>query len=1144
MRGCLRGCRAGWFASAILTALFLLIPETSGAGTIGDNLIQKMLNAGPDELIPVLIRPAGAGLGSDLKRELATTYSRRADRHREAVNRLQDEAQRLQPSILAALQSSQYKDRLADVRSFWIDDAIAAQMTPSAIAEMASHPDVGEVLYLPPIDFAKAAGPPTTLTAGTAAGSASPGIRAIRADSVWKLGYTGKGRLVASLDTGVDGQHIFLSDKWRGHNGYSVAESWFNPLSHDTVPRTIPGPFGGDTHGTETMGLMVAIQDQPVPGDANLDTVGVAFDAQWISAAVIDVQGANIIEGMQWVADPDGDPNTELDVPDVVNNSWGASNDWAGCSDIFWNAIDNVEAAGAAMIFVAGNEGNLGAESIRNPGNRNTSETNAFSVGMIDVSNPSYPIHFLSSRGPSDCDHLSIKPEVVAPGVGIKSTYPGDYMVQGLLGTSFAAPHVSGAIALLREYNPNATVDEVKLALLNSALDLGTAGPDNTYGNGLIDVVEALKLMPPNSAPSLYVKHDYYTRPAPGTTTDMVIVLRSSGTAVNDVSVTVVSDDPRLSVTSAAAPFGDFPVEGDTAGNFGTPFTLTVSSDALAGERLPMRFEISGSGGYARTAHGALEVGPSQDEELFTHDAGNFIMTVSAFGTFGLEEGGLAPRAGGQGYFYDGDPSQSLFEGAFLVGTDPDHVSDNARALFNFPDADFQTDPGGKLEVMEPGPEYAEETRAAFSDANAEHPLGLFIEQRTLVSDDPEDDDYLIAEYTIHNRSGALISGLRAGLFFDWDFPFLSGSFDDGGYDAAEGVGWMRNHYRNKFRGLAVISSLGTTSYRYFVSNPTIYDGFTDAEKWAAMSGGFTQTTPPDYRDGCHLIATGPYLLPADGSVTVAFAIIGATSEADLIASAQHARARYTPPAPLAIDILPGQCPNVITAMPLTPDVTPLSASAAPPTRITVAIAGNLDFDVRSIDPLTIQLEGVTGTGHRYDDVMRPYVRETDDCACSRSGRDGFEDLCIDFDREELFAALGPILDGETRPLNLTAALLDRARLVGGDCAVLITGPRTNIPTPASADGITGLSGNAPNPFNAATTISYSLAVEEHVQIRVYDLLGRKVAILRDEFQSAGSHTVLWYGIDDNNRPVASGVYVYRLIAGSVSESRKMVLLK
>ena len=52
-----------------------------------------------------------------------------------------------------------------------------------------------------------------------------------------------RGRLVASLDTGVDGDHIFLADKWRGNNGYTVRESWFNPQTEDTKPRVFPAVF-------------------------------------------------------------------------------------------------------------------------------------------------------------------------------------------------------------------------------------------------------------------------------------------------------------------------------------------------------------------------------------------------------------------------------------------------------------------------------------------------------------------------------------------------------------------------------------------------------------------------------------------------------------------------------------------------------------------------------------------------------------------------------------------------------------------------------------------------------------------------------------------------------------------------------------
>jgi hypothetical protein len=104
-----------------------------------------------------------------------------------------------------------------------------------------------------------------------------------------------------------------------------------------------------------------------------------------------------------------------------------------------------------------------------------------------------------SSRGPSGCDHSTIKPEVSAPGVAIRSSYlDGGYAV--LSGTSMSAPHVAGAVALLRQYNPSATPGEIKLALMNSAADCGQPGEDNEYGWGVINVGLALQFMPGSTA--------------------------------------------------------------------------------------------------------------------------------------------------------------------------------------------------------------------------------------------------------------------------------------------------------------------------------------------------------------------------------------------------------------------------------------------------------------------------------------------------------------------------------------------------------------------------------------------------------------------------------------------------------------------
>ena len=80
---------------------------------------------------------------------------------------------------------------------------------------------------------------------------------------------------------------------------------------------------------------------------------------------------------------------------------------------------------------------------------------------------------------------------------------------------------------------------------------------------------------------------------------------------------------------------------------------------------------------------------------------------------------------------------------------------------------------------------------------------------------------------------------------------------------------------------------------------------------------------------------------------------------------------------------------------------------------------------------------------------------------------------------------------------------------------------------------------NFPNPFNPATTIRYDVPKATHVTIKVYDILGREVAVLVDKDQTAAAHSILW-----NAKEFASGVYMYRIIAGDFVSVRKLVLMK
>ncbi len=99
--------------------------------------------------------------------------------------------------------------------------------------------------------------------------------------------------------------------------------------------------------------------------------------------------------------------------------------------------------------------------------------------------------------------------------------------------------------------------------------------------------------------------------------------------------------------------------------------------------------------------------------------------------------------------------------------------------------------------------------------------------------------------------------------------------------------------------------------------------------------------------------------------------------------------------------------------------------------------------------------------------------------------------------------------------------------------------PIGNLVRPVPLSSLTALSASRPNPANPIATISYSIASEERVSLRVFNLLGQEIAVLVDEVKRAGTYQVLF---DGSNLP--SGIYIYRLETLGFSSSRKMVLLK
>lgn len=425
-------------------------------------------------------------------------------------------------------------------QSMFIINMIAVEMKAEGILSLIDHEDIRHISLnrspyrlIAPVEPAQ--------PAPRASNSSEPGLSAIGAPQMWALGYSGRGRLAYSVDTGIWPDHPALKRQWKGHR-FPLAESW--------LPWDLE--FPGDkpsSHGTHTTGTILGLDT------AQADTIGLAFNAYFIATdPVVSNSGAirplsDYVITYQWCLDPDGNPETTSDVPDAINNSWGRgpSEDSPFCDEDMTQMLLVLEAAGIANVSSAGNEG-PGPQTMSVPHNINSNEVNAFTVGSVNGNSPSLPISDFSSRGPSQCDatgSLLIKPEVSAPGQNVRSAVGQDEYAN-FSGTSMACPHAVGAVLLLKEAYPFLPGRDLLEALYYSATDLGEPGEDNTYGMGIINVYDAF----------LYLQDMGHT-PSPPFVSDFDLVITDVVSPVSN-AICENSFTPSIRVKN----FGAVPVSG------------------------------------------------------------------------------------------------------------------------------------------------------------------------------------------------------------------------------------------------------------------------------------------------------------------------------------------------------------------------------------------------------------------------------------------------------------------------------------------------------------------------------------------------------------------------------------------------------
>ncbi len=287
----------------------------------------------------------------------------------------------------------------------------------------------------------------------------------INADDVWALGYTGKGVTVAVLDTGVDLDHPELIDDIVGGKSF---------VSYTTSYDDDAG------HGTHVSGIISA-------GGVNPSAKGSAPDAGIWMAKVCDSGGScylsDIMAAIEYVV------NNKI--ANIMSISLGGGGTTAGnCdSDSLAAKVNWAVANGVTSIVAAGNS----RRYVSSPG----CASGAIAVGAVDR----YDVRPSWSGSGAALD-------IVAPGVSIYSSVAGgsyDYYS----GTSMAAPHISAVVALLKQAKSTLTDSEIKGALYNTAVDLGSLGWDKYYGHGRVDALAAVESIIPEG-PECYEGVDCY----------------------------------------------------------------------------------------------------------------------------------------------------------------------------------------------------------------------------------------------------------------------------------------------------------------------------------------------------------------------------------------------------------------------------------------------------------------------------------------------------------------------------------------------------------------------------------------------------------------------------------------------------------
>ena len=690
--------------------------------------------------------------------------------------------------------------------------------------------------------------------------------------------------VIGIVDTGVDWPHPDLyANIW--HNWSDIKTNWATDtdgIKYDSIGWDFGGTGDGmgnptpdsnpiedkPEHGTLVAGVASAVTDN------GIGVAGIGFKSKIMPVKVaegdyVDAYGRSLIvygfEGIKYAADNGAK---------VINCSWGGG----GYSQAEQDVINYAISKGALVVVAAGND------------NTDIKEYPAAYSGVLCVAATN------SNDVRSTFSNYGSYIDVCAPVENVFSTFQPDTLAPGD-GTSFSAPQVSGLAALVfakfPNYTPLQVAEQIRVNCDN--IDSLNTGYEYMLGSGRINAykaltdtnsisVRAVNIQPTDAVPGGNGDENF----EPGETVGIKIVFTNYLNPVNNLNVTLQSMSPYATVVNNS--FGkNYIGTLDSTNNDASLFTIQLSSSVPTDEKLLLRLNYSANG-YSDFQLFEISVNPS----YLTQAKNNIAVTINGTGNFGFND--YPTNVQGEGFKFQSG-NNLLFEGALMMGTSPTLIEDEARGSDqNYKDTSFYT-----LQpfAFRKNNSDVEQGVAVFNDQNAgSSKLGITTKLETYSYSAAPDNNYVILKYNFINDGAAAISNFYAGIFCDWDL--IDGQDDNAAYDSQDNFGYV---YHNNFNTWVATALISSTDYGFWaimndgsdsssLGGFSIYDGFSFAEKWKALSDkiGKTSAGPGDISE---VTSAGPYNIQPRDTVTVAFALAAGASLSDLRNSVQSARAKY-----------------------------------------------------------------------------------------------------------------------------------------------------------------------------------------------------------------------------------------------------------